>query len=287
MVPHVLFQSNVPEDLLPLNLIARNTNTQVNGHTNKSPITLKDSLQQIPAQTQCSEFPSLPSSDDRGDNHTRNKVFNDSSKQFSNARSQSNWDNDSTQKRYDKKDAAKPLRKPEKTRRNPSPEKMTNSTKFGEHREGATVAQPTAKNPWLDWENNVTVQGSLCEEDLPEIAAVEDNDDIHDVVVNQYIDALQKTSSNEKTSKNRKITPQSVQQFSKLKSTANADCMRVSPGTVPNPPRGDDRWGGSELHQSSLGWGDPMNKGNEYDDGSSMWSVGGSQYGGRGWSNAS
>lgn len=154
------------------------------------------------------------------------------------------------------------------------------------------VVQPKVTNPWLDWEDDVIVPGNLAEEDLRDIARVEDNDDIHDVVVNQYIDSLQTTkqkSSNKiETSKSRKLTPQRVQQFSKLKSTSNADCMRMLPGTIPNPPKSDDRWGGTELNGSARGWGDPLNKArNEYDDGSSMWSAGGSQYGGRGWSSAS
>jgi hypothetical protein len=144
---------------------------------------------------------------------------------------------------------------------------------------------------WIDWENSVVVEGSLADEDLPEIATLEDNDDINDVIVNQYVDALQHEQNNKiPKQSDRKLTPGRVQQFSKLKSTSNADSVRVSPGTQPNLPKGDDRWGGSELNSigSGIGWGTPEGDDrNQYDDGSSMWGGGGSQFGGISWSNAS
>ncbi|XP_031564883.1 uncharacterized protein LOC116300208 [Actinia tenebrosa] len=191
---------------------------------------------------------------------------------------------------------AKPLRKPEKSRKQyvTPPEKMNNvsvtSQSNSNVEESREKVVTSGNNVWVDWENSVIVHGSLDDEDLPEIATVEDNDDIHDVIVNQYIDALQHEQTNKIPEQNRKITPNRVQQFSKLKSTTNADCLRVSPGTQPNLPKGDDRWGGSELNgmSANTGWG-TFNNGNrnQYDDGSSMWSAEGSQYGGANWSNAS
>lgn len=210
--------------------------------------------------------------------------------------SQSNWndvDKDFQTKDLEKKNVAKPLRKPDKSRKKVLETEKVQSTALDTNEQGLSLKQNDqhkSKSAWLDWEDNVIVHGSLDEEDLPEIAAVEDNDDIHDIVVNEYIDALQKHQQNDKTksTETRKLTPQRVQQYSKLKSTSNADCLRVLPGTVPNPPKGENRWGGGELNGSSRGWGDPVNNHrNAYDDGSSMWSSGGSQYGGMGWSNAS
>lgn len=190
---------------------------------------------------------------------------------------------------------AKPLRKPEKSRKqymNPS-EKVNDvsvNSQNDSKLEKSTGKVRSDKNVWVDWENSVVVHGSLDDEDLPEIATVEDNDDIHDVIVNQYIDALQHEQNDKMPKQNRKLTPNKVQQFSKLKSTTNADSLRVSPGTQPNLPKGDDRWGGSELNgmSANTGWGVPDHENrNQYDDGSSMWSSGGSQYGGTSWSDAS
>ncbi|EDO46790.1 predicted protein [Nematostella vectensis] len=143
---------------------------------------------------------------------------------------------------------------------------------------------------WLEWEKKVVVKGSLDDDDLQEIAVVEDNDDISDVIVHQYIDALHKNQKKKGLKHNNKITPNQVQQLSKLKSTSNADCVRVAPGTLPNPPKGDDRWGGVELKSVSApsGWGNLESDGlNRYNDGSACWSSQSNPYGGVSWSNCS
>ena len=133
---------------------------------------------------------------------------------------------------------------------------------------------------WDDWERSVVVEGNVDEEDIDDFAFVEDNDDIHDVVVQQYINGLhdeqrQKNGTADRTDrKDVKITPTRVQQISKLKSTTNADSARHPPGTMPTPPKGIDRWGGSELKgvEEPTGWGD-IDEGSQnwYNDGVALW----------------
>ena len=127
---------------------------------------------------------------------------------------------------------------------------------------------------WDDWEKSVVVEGgSFDDEDLEELAVVEDNDDINDVLVQQYVTALQDEPKNgDATDFDRKITATRVQKVSKLKSTANAK----TPGATPNPPtsRWSNRWGTSELTSLTeiSGWGEFNGASlNCYNDGVSIW----------------
>ncbi|KAK3742235.1 hypothetical protein QZH41_009020, partial [Actinostola sp. cb2023] len=302
-----LDQSNIPEDLLPLNLIRRSSKIPESPIFSSSEISCdymsEPSTRQQQAQNKSEMFTTAAPSAEMCNHNKYTDQF--SNTEMSKGIQQPTVDNPESNsctsqtgfvpKDFEKKNAAKPLRKPDKSRkkhvaiekkaslmlnidqnRSRSPRGIDNQSNMSDER-----------NAWLDWENNVIIQGSLTDEDLPGIAAVEDNDDLNDVVVNQYIDALQSNNHSTKGHGNSKLTPERVQQFSNLKSTSNADCMRVLPGTQPNPPKGDDRWGGTELNGSKRGWGDPGNDHrNDYDDGSSLWSAEGSQYGGISWSNA-
>ena len=132
-------------------------------------------------------------------------------------------------------------------------------------------------NPWNDWEDSVVIKGALSEEDMVEIGVINDNDDMSDVFVNQYISAMQEEKRAE-PDEEIQLTPSKIQQLSKLKSTAQADVEPPPPGTMPCP-RKVDRWGGHELRNNNnkTGWGDlPEGDGNWYDDGSSAWGNPGS-----------
>lgn len=158
----------------------------------------------------------------------------------------------------------------------------------------ATVAsngqnQQTSSDPWNDWEASVVVQAPVIDdEDLEELVVVDDNDTIDDVMVQQYVNALHQEQQNGAAVQLSKITPSRIQELGNLKSTINADSIKVPPGTVPNPPKGSDRWGGSELKgiDRPTGWGDIVeDSSNWYDDGSTLWSNPAMPYGASGgWS---
>ena len=135
----------------------------------------------------------------------------------------------------------------------------------------------TTSDPWNDWENSVVVHVSaIDDEDLEDLVVVDDNDTLDDVMVQQYVNALHQEQQNGAAKVNSKITPSRIQELSNLKSTTNADSIKVPPGTVPNPPKGPDRWGGSELKdiEEPTGWGDIVEEtGNWYDDGSTLWGA--------------
>ncbi|XP_078349767.1 uncharacterized protein LOC144634624 isoform X2 [Oculina patagonica] len=144
-------------------------------------------------------------------------------------------------------------------------------------------------DPWNDWESSVVVQApTIDDEDFEELVLVDDNDTIDDVMVQQYVNALHQEQQNGAANKQSKITPSRIQELSNLKSTINADSIKVPPGTLPNPPKGPDRWGGSELKNidEPTGWGDVVEEtGNWYDDGSMLWSSPAMSYGASGgWS---
>ena len=150
----------------------------------------------------------------------------------------------------------------------PSPEMATQCN---------TQKDQTSSDPWDDWEMAVIAQPHVIDdEDLDEIVAIDDNDNIDDVMVQQYINALhQENESSASNTTSSKVTPSRIQALGNLKSTTNADSVKVPPGTIPNPPKGPDRWGGSELKDidSPTGWGDLVEEtGNWYDDGSTLWS---------------
>lgn len=170
---------------------------------------------------------------------------------------------------------------PQSEERSPQDPNLVFPAKMAEKQSGGShVSVP---NPWREWERSVVIQGALSEEDMAEIGVVEDNDDINDVFVNAYVNALHKEDENpgQKDTTQLQLTPSKIQQLSKLKSTTNADSVKVPPGTMPNAPKGLDRWGGTELRNSSpSGWGDVDDSGgNWYDDGASAWGSGSSTAG--------
>lgn len=145
-----------------------------------------------------------------------------------------------------------------------------------EMNDSKSVANSGEESDWDAWEKSVVVEGTISDGELDELAIVDDNDDMNDVVVQQYIKALQEDDqpTNGTVGTDRKITPTRVQKVSKLKSTINADTLNTPPGTIPNPPKGMDRWGGSELKNvtASTGWGDLNGSSlNSYNDGVSIW----------------
>ena len=146
----------------------------------------------------------------------------------------------------------------------------------------------TSSDPWNDWEESVVVQASIIDDgDLEELVVVEDNDTLDDVMVQQYVNALHQVEKGSDVLPS-KITPSRIQELGNLKSTTNADSIKLPPGTLPNPPKGPDRWGGSELKgiDTPTGWGDVVEEsGNWYDDGSTLWSNSSLPYGASGgWS---
>ena len=157
---------------------------------------------------------------------------------------------------------------------------------------GTRQNQTASSDPWKDWEASVVVHGPIDDDDLEEIVLVDDNDNLDDVMVQQYVNSLHEENSNgskETGPASSKVTPSRIQELGNLKSTTNADCYKVPPGTIPNPPKGPDRWGGSELKDISepTGWGDVVeDTGNWYDDGTSMlWGAPSLPYGpSGGWS---
>lgn len=157
---------------------------------------------------------------------------------------------------------------------------------------GTQQTQTASLDPWHDWEASVVVHGPIDDEDLEDIVIVDDNDNLDDVMVQQYVSALHEEQTNgakPEDSKSSKVTPSRIQELGRLKSTTNADAYQVPPGTVPNPPKGPDRWGGSELKDISepTGWGDIVeDSGNWYDDGTAMmWGTPSLPYGASGgWS---
>lgn len=146
----------------------------------------------------------------------------------------------------------------------------------------------TSSDPWNDWEESVVVQAPTIDEgDLEELVVVDDNDTLDDVMVQQYVNALHQVQKGG-DALSSKVTPSRIQELGNLKSTTNADSLKLPPGTVPNPPKGPDRWGGSELKDidTPTGWGDIVEEsGNWYDDGSTLWSSPSLPYGASGgWS---
>lgn len=141
---------------------------------------------------------------------------------------------------------------------------------------GTKENQTKSSDAWKDWEDSVVVHGSIDEEYLEDIVVVDDNDNLDDVMVQQYVNALhdeQMSGSQPHQSKFSKVTPSLIQELGNLKSTVNADACQVPPGTVPNPPKGPDRWGGSELSEINqpTGWGEIVEDNrNWYDDGTSV-----------------
>ena len=152
--------------------------------------------------------------------------------------------------------------------------------------------QTASSDAWQDWEASVVVHGPIDDEYLEEIVLVDDNDNLDDVMVQQYVNSLheeQPDNGKQAGPTSSKLNPSRIQELGNLKSTTNADCYKVPPGTVPNPPKGPDRWGGSELKGISepTGWGDVVdNTGNWYDDGTSLlWGAPSLPYGASGgWS---
>lgn len=146
----------------------------------------------------------------------------------------------------------------------------------------------TSSDPWNDWEESVVVQAPIIDDrDLEELVVVDDNDTLDDVMVQQYVNALHQVQKGGDVLPS-KITPSRIQELGNLKSTTNADSLKLPPGTLPNPPKGPDRWGGSELKdiETPTGWGDIVEEsGNWYDDGSNLWSNSSLPYGASGgWS---
>lgn len=146
----------------------------------------------------------------------------------------------------------------------------------------------TSSDPWNDWEESVVVQAPTIDDgDLEELVVVDDNDALDDVMVQQYVNALHQVQQGGDV-KSSKITPSRIQELGNLKSTTNADSLKLPPGTLPNPPKGPDRWGGRELKgiDTPTGWGDVAEEsGNWYDDGSTLWSNPSMPYGASGgWS---
>ena len=140
-----------------------------------------------------------------------------------------------------------------------------------------TESVKTNTDPWDDWERLVVAPVHVIDdEDLDEIIAITDNDNLDDVMVQQYVNALHQEKASGASKANRsKATPSRIQAIGNLKSTTNADSYQVPPGTIPNPPKGPDRWGGKELKNidGPTGWGELVeDSGNWYDDGSSCWS---------------
>ena len=198
----------------------------------------------------------------------------------------------------------KPRPRPNRQKQNGSkgPFKEENSWGQGKHDQPTKQEEPTmvaaaissqnhetSSDPWNDWENSVVVQApTIDDEDLEELALVDDNDALDDVIVQQYVNALHQEQQDGEANVQSKITPSRVQELSNLKSTTNADSLKVPPGTAPNPPKGPDRWGGSELKDidQPTGWGDIVEEtGNWYDDGSTLWSTPTMPYGASGgWS---
>lgn len=153
----------------------------------------------------------------------------------------------------------------------------------GNHNQAASL------DAWHDWEASVVVHGPIDDEDLEELVVVDDNDNLDDVMVQQYVNALHQEQSNGTiTPTPSKVTPSRIQELGNLKSTTNADSYKVPPGTIPNPPKGDDRWGGSELKgmEGPTGWGDIVEDSrNWYDDGVMLWGAPSMPYGASGgWS---
>lgn len=145
-----------------------------------------------------------------------------------------------------------------------------------------------SSDPWNDWEESVVVQAPIIDDgDLEELVVIDDNDTLDDVMVQQYVNALHQVQKGGDVLSS-KITPSRIQELGNLKSTTNADSVKLPPGTLPNPPKGPDRWGGSELKDidTPTGWGDIVeDSGNWYDDGSSLWSNSSLPYGASGgWS---
>lgn len=131
---------------------------------------------------------------------------------------------------------------------------------------------------WKDWEDSVVVHGSIDAEYLEDIVLVDDNDNLDDVMVQQYVHSLpegQMGAAKSQTPQASKLTPSLIQGLGNLKSTVNADAYQHPPGTAPNPPKGPDRWGGNEIKNinEATGWGDlAEDNGNWYDDGTSaLW----------------
>ncbi|XP_022779462.1 uncharacterized protein LOC111320977 isoform X2 [Stylophora pistillata] len=151
-----------------------------------------------------------------------------------------------------------------------------------------TQKEKTNSDPWDDWDTSVVAPVHVIDdEDLEDIIAISDNDNMDDVMVQQYVNALhkEKASCASKATPS-KATPSRIQALGNLKSTTNADCYQAPPGTMPNPPKGPDRWGGKELKgiDSPTGWGEPVdNPGNWYDDGSTLWSNSSTTTGGWSW----
>ena len=138
--------------------------------------------------------------------------------------------------------------------------------------------QKTSLDIWDDWETSVVAPThAIDDEDLDEIMTITDNDNLDDVMVQQYVNALHQEKASGASKANRlKATFSRIQAIGNLKSTTNADSYQVPPGTVPNPPKGPDRWGGTELKaiDGPTGWGEPVeDSSNWYDDGSNLWST--------------
>ena len=149
--------------------------------------------------------------------------------------------------------------------------------------------QASSFDPWREWEASVVVDGRIEDEYLEDIVVVDDNDNLDDVMVQQYVNALhQETNGTAVKPTTSKVTPSLIQELGNLKSTTNADSYKMPAGTIPNPPKGPDRWGGVELKgiEEPTGWGDIVqDSGNWYDDGSMMWGAPSVPYGANGgWS---
>ena len=138
--------------------------------------------------------------------------------------------------------------------------------------------QKTSLDIWDDWETSVVAPThAIDDEDLDEIMTITDNDNLDDVMVQQYVNALHQEKASGASKANRlKATFSRIQAIGNLKSTTNADSYQVPPGTIPNPPKGPDRWGGTELKaiDGPTGWGELVeDSSNWYDDGSNLWST--------------
>ena len=144
---------------------------------------------------------------------------------------------------------------------------------------------------WHEWESSVVVRGGVDGNDAKKLALVEDNDDLNDVLVSQYISSLYQAKKGTALAEHDsgKISPGLIQKLNNLKSTTNADSHKSLPATTPNPPKGPDRWGGTELNhiETPTGWGDipDEHQGNWYDDGVLLWTNSSMPYGaGAAWS---
>lgn len=269
----------------------------------------EDSLLDLTSENRCSKAPvgcsqlqeqvQTEAINNNLENHVQNLKSLDKNKNENNDRIPPRFRNSQWGKNF-KKQANKPWVNKQKPNNNKRPLKVeeTGGESLGDQLKlqeptatwSGTQNQATGLNPWHEWEDSVVVHEPIHDEDLEDIVVVDDNDNLDDVMVQQYVNALHQETNGtaEKSATSSKVTPSLIQGLGNLKSTTNADSYKVPVGTIPNPPKGPDRWGGSELKdiEQPTGWGDIVeDSGNWYDDGSVMWGAPSMPYGASGgWS---